>query len=171
MKTMSTIHNLLSGKIHGINRIVRKVKRVIDFIPIVFKGDDYDYGHTIDLLTYQLERQATYIDNSKYHVNAPYYANRIRLAIKLLKISSTEKYTEDVYESFEKLYGQSNIDWIEMDQGFELRTSWPGAADSQENELINEQFTEKLQESYFMNDKAHHLAWKIIDRDIKLWWV
>ena len=41
-----------------VKRFFRKLKRVWDFIPIIWKGDDYDYQYSIDLFKYQLDRTA-----------------------------------------------------------------------------------------------------------------
>lgn len=168
--------NLLSGKIRGTkNRIAKtyyKVKRLIEFIPTIWNTDDYDYSYTIDILLYQLERQAKYMEQYKFHTNWQYDVSRIRLAIKLLDLGVNEKYAERVDNRFTELYGESNFITTSEDNMVELHGLWwSNAKDSEANEKINEHYFAQMADAHLKSQKAYKLAWKIIDRHLQQWWV
>ena len=64
--------------------VFRRLKRVWDFLPIIWKGYDFDYRHAVDLFKYQLERTADFMESDRaMTVDADIRAKRIRTAIEL----------------------------------------------------------------------------------------
>ena len=66
-------------------RFFRRVKRVIDFLPIIYKGADWDYYYSIELFQYQLKRTADFLESDKANtMDAKATASRIRTAVELM---------------------------------------------------------------------------------------
>jgi hypothetical protein len=85
---MSKIYN-------DITWFFRRLKRVWDFLPIIWGGYDFDYAHAIELFKYQLERTADLLESDKaYTINSDIHAQKIRTAIRLIDIVYEEKYLE-----------------------------------------------------------------------------
>lgn len=80
--------------------VLKKIRRVIDFIPIIWKGSDFDYGDAVDLFQYQLKRLEPSIRNGN-HNNATHYADRILLTIELLDRFKNDYYLEVYIENFQ----------------------------------------------------------------------
>ena len=79
-------------------RFFRRVRRVIDFLPIIWKGEDYDYYYSIQLFQYQLERTADYIEERGHLANADDVVKEIRTATTLLEDVYEEKYLEEIFD-------------------------------------------------------------------------
>lgn len=77
-----------------VNRLVRLVK----YIPVIWNSHDWDYGYTLDLLQYQLKRQADYIEKHGIHLNADNDISRIRTAINLIEIAYGDHYFDEYLE-------------------------------------------------------------------------
>ena len=173
-KKLTGLPNFNSGKILGtVRSYSRRIKRLIEFIPVIWKGYDYDYGHSIDLFKYQLGRTADEIERRKMITDWKHVTSRIRLAIKLLELGYDEGYTTEVHKRYEEEFGASEFKIVESDDPklFYISTLWwENVTDSQENELINERFFEETSESYFRSERAKQLAWKLIAKDIERWW-
>lgn len=76
----------------------RRLRRVWDFIPIIWKGYDFDYCHAIELFRYQLERTADLLESDKaYRIDSKLQAQKIRTAIRLIDKVYGEEYMEDFY--------------------------------------------------------------------------
>ena len=90
-------------------RFFRRVKRVIDFLPLIWKGDDYDYYYSIELFRYQLERTADYIEERGHLTNADDVVKEIRTATTLLENVYDEKYIEEITS-----YTNENDTWVEL---------------------------------------------------------
>jgi len=83
---------------NNITWFFRRLKRVCDFLPIIWKGYDFDYVHAIELFRYQLERTAYLLESDKaYTVNSNIHAQKIRTAIRLMDKVYDEEYMEDFY--------------------------------------------------------------------------
>lgn len=102
-----------------IKQFFRKLKRVWDFLPIIWKTDDYDFAYAIDLFSYQLNRTADYIQNRGFIDSADDVASEIRTATRLMKKVYEEEYIDEALEyegdkleqAIEKQYKAERILW------------------------------------------------------------
>jgi hypothetical protein len=74
-------------------RKIRQIQRVIDFLPMIWNGNDWDYLYSLDLFQKQLERTATYLESDKAVTqNAKIQAQKIRTALRLMDIVYDDTY-------------------------------------------------------------------------------
>src|SRR5210317_2144530 len=98
-------------------RKYRQIKRVIDFLPIIWKGFDFDYRYSIEVFRKQLERQAKFLElDSAITLEAKNNASRIRTAVKLMDKVYDEEYGMEYMDTIEKLYGKSLYEFVELDE-------------------------------------------------------
>ena len=72
--------------IYWFKRKYRQVKRVLDYLPIIWKGYDFDYGYAIELFKHQLIGIEKFMSSSNAHqVNANIRAKRIKPDIQLFE--------------------------------------------------------------------------------------
>jgi len=84
-------------------RKYRQIQRVIDFLPIIWKGYDFDYVYSIKLFRKQLQRQATFLESDKaYSLSAKTNAQKIRTAIRLMDKVYDEDYTMEYVDNNRK---------------------------------------------------------------------
>jgi len=90
-------------KIRKIKRVIGQIKRVIDFLPLIWNGFDWDYSYAIQLFQKQLERTASFLESDKvYSLSSKTNAQKIRTAIRLMDIVYEEKYMEEFFDSNSK---------------------------------------------------------------------
>ena len=71
----------------------QQIKRVIDFLPMIWSGNDWDYLYSLDLFQKQLERTATYLESDMAVTqNAKIHAQKIRTALRLMDIVYDDTY-------------------------------------------------------------------------------
>ena len=81
-------------------RKIRQIQRVIDFLPIIWSGNDWDYLYSLDLFQKQLERTATYLESDKAVTqNAKMHAQKIRTALRLMDIVYDDTYITEFLDS------------------------------------------------------------------------
>lgn len=69
----------------AIKQFIRRVKRTYAFLPIIWKGYDWDYGYAIELFRYQLERTADFLESDRaVTMDAHLHAQKIRTAVRLI---------------------------------------------------------------------------------------
>jgi hypothetical protein len=151
----------------------RRLKRVWDFLPIIWKGYDFDYSHAINLFKYQLERTADFMESDKVMtVDADIRAKRIRTAIELLQKVYDEDYGCEYQTKMKELYGSTILDfWFEDtgkgDGSSYLRQAWEFRADSSDVEKV---FDKLFKESQEKQKRAEKLVWEFISHNIRGWW-
>lgn len=158
---------------NNIRWFFRRLKRVWDFLPIIWKGYDFDYAHAINLFKYQLERTADFMESDKaMTVDADIRAKRIRTAIELLQKVYDEDYGCEYQTKMKELYGPTILDFWFEDTGYGdgssyLRHSWELRSDSADVKLA---FDKLFKESQEKQKRAEELVWKFISHNIRGWW-
>jgi hypothetical protein len=85
---------------YWVKRKIQQIKRVIDFLPLIWNGFDFDYTYSIDLFKKQLERTANHLESNKaYSLSAKTNAQKIRTAIRLMDIVYAERYVDEYLDS------------------------------------------------------------------------
>ena len=95
--------------IYWFKRKYRQIKRTIEFLPLIWKGADWDYRYAVELFQHQLNRTADYIEDKNRYVNAKADSKRIRTAVNLLEKVYEEEYSTEYQSKIEKKYGKSNL--------------------------------------------------------------
>jgi hypothetical protein len=152
-------------------RKYRQIQRVIDFLPMIWNGFDFDYQYSIDLFKKQLERTADYLDsNRSYSMDAKQRASRIRTAIRLMDKVYEEDYSHEYRDKLEQLYGKDVLQWNTISAGqdkYQLKYEYEKWDNADE---INEMRVKLFKESNEKQKRAHKLLWRYIEHNIQYWW-
>lgn len=159
-------------------RKYRQIQRVIDFLPIIWNGFDFDYRYSIEVFRKQLERQAKFLESdSAITLEAKNNASRIRTAIKLLDKVYDDEYAFEYADTIEKLYGKSLYEFVELDEKdkkgdpyYRLEVTNENAVDEKHQEEIDEVRREMMKVSFEKQKRAHKLLWDFIEHNIQKWW-
>lgn len=151
-----------------------QIKRVIDFLPIIWRGYDNDYIYALELFKHQLERMATFFESAKaYTTDAKERAKEIRLALKLMDIVQDGKYVTETFDNIERLYGKLTFHSVlleDMPGMYELKITNLKAKDAEHQKEIDALTSVLLKEARQKEKKAQRLLWKYIDHKINGWW-
>ena len=154
-------------------RKYRQIERVIDFLPIIWKGFDFDYHYSIDLFKKQLERTADFLESDRaYSMDAKQRTSRIRTAIQLMDNVYSDSYEMEWIDKLEEQFGKEVLEWEFEDTNDGTGSSfitnkyekWDNAEEVRlvKNTLI--QLSRKKQK------KAEKLLWDFIGHNIRNWW-
>ena len=155
----------------------RQIKRVVDFLPIIWKGYDWDYHYAIELFQHQLKRTAKEIRIRGNSVDRENTANRIETAVELMEKVYDEEYTFDYSTKMEEKYGKSSFEFKELDKldergdpYYEMVEEWEHDYTEAELMLINEEKNAAMWEARAKQDKAHRILWQYMEHNIRRWW-
>jgi hypothetical protein len=154
-------------------RKYQQVERVIDFLPIIWNGFDFDYSYSIELFKKQLERQAKFFESDKsYSARSKQDASRIRTAIRLMDKVYDEEYSSEYQDKLKQLYGDDAFDWQFEDTGRGDETSF---IKYRYEDWDNAEEISQVQKKLFLESKqkqkrAHKLLWDFIEHNIQYWW-
>jgi len=164
--------------IQKIKQFIRRVKRIRDFLPIIWKGYDFDYRYSINLFQYQLKRTADFMESDlAMTMDADIRAKRIRTAVELLQKVYDEEYGCEYQDKLKEIYGEKVLDWefIELDVKsdydgeplYELKWEYEKWDNAKEVEETKQKLYE---ESKAKQKRAEELVWKFISHNIRGWW-
>ena len=159
-------------------RKYRQIQRVIDFLPIIWKGYDFDYGYSIELFRKQLQRQAKHLESERAHtLSAPINAQKIRTAIRLMDKVYDEDYAMEYVDDIELLYGKSKHEFVELDEKdkngnpyYTMKIRNELAVDEEHQKEIDEVRHQMFLRSKGRQERAHKLLWSYIEHNILKWW-
>ena len=156
-----------------IKQFFRRLKRTIDFLPIIWKGFDFDYRYAIELFQYQLERTADFMESDRANtVDADKRAMRIRTAIALMEKVYEEDYACEYQDKLKELYGQNVLGFRFEPTEYNNDTSylkwefeyWDNA------EEIKQVHDKLYSEAQLKQQKAERILWKFLEHNIRGWW-
>lgn len=154
-------------------RKYRQVQRVVDYLPIIWKGYDFDYSYSVDLFKKSLERQAKLFESETQNSDrSKQNASRIRTAIQLMGKVYNEEYGSEYQDKLEQLYGDNVLDfWFEDtgegDGSSFLRWEYEKWDNSEE---IDEVRKKLFLESKEKQKRAHKILWDFVEHNIQYWW-
>lgn len=159
-------------------RKYQQIQRVIDFLPMIWNGFDFDYIYSINLFKKQLERQAKFLESDKaYTLEAKNNASRIRTAIRLMDKVYDEEYGTECIDIIEKLYGKTHYDFVELEEKdkngdpyYTMKISNELAVDEQHQKEIDEVRHQMFLLGREKQKRAHKLLWDYIEWNIQSWW-
>lgn len=79
-----------------VRRIIRKLKIVYKWIPVLMQDEDWDYFYIYTILQRKLEFAREHMLNHGYHEDNKHIASRMQTAINLIEVVKTEKYINDI---------------------------------------------------------------------------
>lgn len=156
-----------------VKQFFRRLKRTIDFLPIIWKGFDFDYRYAIELFQYQLKRTADFMESDRAHtLDAEKRAKRIRTAIALMEKVYEEDYACEYQDKLKELYGQNVLGFRFEPTEYNNDTSylkwefeyWDNA------EEIKQVHDKLYSEAQQKQQKAERILWKFLEHNIRGWW-
>ena len=161
-----------------VKRFFYKIKRVIDFLPIIWKGYDFDYYSSIELFKYQLKRTAEYLESDKAQtLEAKTNAAKIWTAVELMEKVYDEDYAMEYLDEIERLYGKSKHEFVELDEKdkngnplYTMKISNELAVDEEHQKEIDEVRHQMFLKGMDKQKRAHKLLWSYIEHNILKWW-
>jgi hypothetical protein len=154
-------------------RKYQQIERVIDFLPMIWNGFDFDYSYSVQLFKKQLERQAKFFESYKsYSDRSKQDASRIRTAIRLMDKVYDEEYASEYQDKLKQLYGDDAFDWQFEDTGRGDETSF---IKYRYEDWDNAEEISQVQKKLFLESKekqkrAHKILWDFIEHNIQYWW-
>ena len=164
--------------IYWFKRKYRQIQRVIDFLPLIWKGYDFDYCYAIDLFKKQLERTANHLESdNSFGMDSKHRASRIRTAIRLMDKVYDEEYAHEYMDTIEKLYGKTHYDFVEVksykpngEPIYRMTHRNELAVDDKHQKEIDEVAKQLMLLSKAKQERAHKLLWRFIEHNIQYWW-
>ena len=162
---------------YWIRRKYKQIKRVISYLPVIWRGYDWDYMYALDVFKHQLGRLADDMEHENANgLTAHERAKSIRTTIKLMDKVYNEDYACEYQDQIEKLYGKTSFDYIESESEingsklYTMKLTNERAVDEDHQKEIDEVKHQMYLLSKDKQEKAHRILWQYIEHNIQRWW-
>jgi hypothetical protein len=159
--------------IRTIKSYYRRVKRTLEFLPIIWKGYDFDYRHALDLFHYQLSRTADFMDSDKaYSVRAKQDARRLRMILDLMKKVYDEEYRMQHFDQMEEIWGNYESIWEPIKNGNYRYggMKWELANTPEKEKEADLMFSKLAKEAEGKHQRAKKLLWDLVHHNLEHFW-
>lgn len=173
-------------------RFIKKVKRVIDWLPVIWGTREYDYGYLYRIMLKQLERMEEFFSSEDpLSVEATNVAEEIREAIRLLKRQrDTSPIYEEELKDFHEKWGETimifddNVpDYLEEEyeegtvfdregkvMGSPLMFTYEKVDNIEDWEKAFIASSKAYRKAREKEEKEHRELWEFFRDRIKFWW-
>lgn len=158
--------------IKPLKRTIRRIKKVIRYVPVIWNSYDFDYIYAITLFKMQLEDMADFMESDRAVTDlAKDNAKKIRKAICLMDKVYEEEYAFGDFKALDEIYGDIPFKFVEVgpDQ-FLLEKDYPWYFRKEDKERYKKDRSEALKAGIVKHKKAHKILWKYIEHNIQNWW-
>lgn len=159
---------------YWIRRKLHQIKKVLRFLPVIWKTYDFDYRYALDLFTMQLEDTAKFLESDKARtVSAEYNAQKIRTTLRLMKKVYDQEYSMEYHQKFKKVSGGYKLEFIPYKDDpelFELVKVYEKDYTDKEKEELDKIQSFYMDKARRKEEKAHRILWKMIEYNIRNWW-
>lgn len=154
------------------------IKRVWDYLPILYKDRDYDYISILTLLAYKCKRTREYIETHGHLMNSDRTCNQLRFAEFLIERIIKDEYCSKEIEEIDKKYGSITLLSRNIDEEGKEIIAAREVLFTRKNCLEDPKLIKKEKEEInYIWDKAEKLKqddydmlFKHIRKHIQTWW-
>lgn len=153
-----------------IKRPISKIIKIFNYIPILWKDEDWDYSYLLDLVDYKLKRMCYCLANNDIVENN-------ELAKMLLTIKETRTFiynhlnADDVYEKYvERPPYNAKYSTKELDNGHFTIIILNGDTNQELTEEEEKNYNQWLNRKYNFENEQWEMIWKNISKHGRSWW-
>lgn len=173
----SKIYDIITEPYNIVRRFVNKCKKVIQFLPVVWRHEDWDSAYTLEFMHFLFKRMYDAVYVNGHHVEHPNDKRRLKVATELLKrMSNASEYDDAHYKHLEQKFGQIDYGFEEVVDNNNGR-KYTTLVDKRERKLsdsdrklYNKMKSEihKIEDHRFAQDME--LFCKIFRKNCRKWW-
>jgi hypothetical protein len=155
------------------NAMINRLKRLVDWIPVIWNDYDYDYSSLYVIMRKKLSRMEDAIRNG-WAVDSEATADKIHFAVMLLDRLIACNYLENALIPHKRRWGDMGEMILEPTSNPRLEewkgNQWEGARTEKERLEAEEEFRIAGRHSDWVEERDKNLLFEHISKHIRSWW-
>lgn len=160
-----------------------QIKRVLKWIPVIWKQYDFDYSYSLEVFKLKLGEIADHLESDRAKtMGSKQNALRIRTAIELMDRVNSDYYLNHYIDKAYMKYGERGFtdvnriededlpDELKGEKHYEVELVWLRQMSEDEIKEADEYYDKMVSVGMGKQKKAHKLLWKFIEHNIERWW-
>jgi hypothetical protein len=176
---LSDLADPILNPYYSVRRFFRRIKRIIEWLPVLWRTEDWDSSFTLDIWAYSLKRLKRGVLDEGHHVVTKTKVRNMQTAIGLLeRLRDKHTYADKHLEAFNKKWGEPNYYFKEVKgtKGkpggpyYSMENSVTEGLTPKQLKRYNKEFSEvfKLEDYHYNQDID--LLFKILKKHMRAWW-
>ena len=166
-KISNIYHNIKNG-----------IPNIFKWLPVIWRNRPWDHYFIYDVLHKQLSLMEEHIRKYGYHVHHKKDAKQIKIAILLIERIMKDEYYENVFKNHDEKWGESHLNWKEMDEEeFGYKKDVVALDITRDNAITKEQKDQERKEFRRLSLKVEeqrkqdiNILFEHIKKHIEGWW-
>lgn len=152
--------------------LLMRLKRLIRWLPVIWRTRDFDYGYVLDILSYSFGELEQHLLDHNIHVTAERDAKRIRYVRKMIERHLNEVSSNMEYAKHDKKWGDTvGVSVPIPNSNFtEWRSVRLNARTPQEQEQETKEFRRAMKKANRLEQRDWHEIWDTIKKYGQGWW-
>jgi len=138
----------------------RSVRRVLDYLPVIWNNYDWDQGYMLQLFAFKLRRMQKSFENDKWHTDANKTARQIQICAFLLERLAGDELERPHWDEFYKTYPTFGT----------FSTDENGYSSMRDREKWGKEFKRLNDHDEVVRKQDLELFWKIFSKNYQRWW-
>jgi len=174
---VGVIHLKLGVNMWRIRNFIFSIRRVIKWLPVIWKDRDYDHYYLMYLIKHKLLLYKKYYENNwdcgghglhTFSIKIEKINTLLRLWDKIVY----EEYELEYIDTLEELYGKEIFKFVKTEKGigYYLKSSYEDIYSDVELSKINELRLKLMEQGIKKGEKAQKLFWKMLGFYSNFFW-
>lgn len=142
-------------------RWLRKIRKIIDYLPLLWQDEDWDFAYILRMLQYKLQRTRNAIESNDIVESAPEISEQIRIAEDAIERLLVDDYAPELCAAIEQKYGE----YVRPYSALQRRLVTPENELEYQRELV--QYSEEAQR---LRQQDLDLLFRQLRDHIEGWW-
>ena len=157
--------------IRFIKDFIQNVKKLLQWIPVIWKDQDWDQTFFYEILQFKLKRMAHYHRKYSYSSNKDNVTKQIEICVMLLNRIVRDDYLSNALTQHEAKWGKAEIlhEKIKDTEYYNIDIKVPGL--DKKNEKIE---TKKRRQCYrhsdYLKEQDINMLFEKLNKHIECWW-
>lgn len=163
-----------------IKEFFARIKRTLEWLPIVWSLNDWDYSYSLKVFRFQLERQKKFMESDKAVIaDRKQVASRIGTALRLMDKVYEDEYATEWVDKVEDRFGENTLETVfleldDIDPGKERLYTMKWAFEKYDDPMLIDEIeffmSQEVEKARQKQKKAERLLWDFIHWNIRNWW-
>ena len=161
-----TIDTILETIYHKPRRVYESIKRVVAWLPIIWKDRDWDYSWLLHIIRYKLQRMEDSMRKHSHHSSAERSANEIRTTKLTLDRLINDDYYRNASKTIKRELGNYTPFWGEDC----LDTKYERPLSSKQKKYYGTELRKAMRKCEYMRKQDTEFLFKYLQKHYEGWW-
>lgn len=165
-------YDWLEDRYYSIRRFLRRFKRIAQYLPLIWKDEDFDHAYILKMLQYKIRRTREHIGTCQRHTEWRRDVKAMKQAERLIQDHLDSRAAEKLDRAYNKIWGKLTWDMKPNEDGSSStmtfgRTKTKTPAEKKKEHAA---FSIHCKERFAAEEREWNQIWDHLAKHMRSWW-